>query len=208
MSELTYAPSPVLSVSPVTLRAPGRPVDLQVRVAGTKLPFILLSHGHGNSNHLSSLDGYGPLASYWAARGFGVLQPTHLDAKVLGLRDADDAEAPLYWRSRAQDMTRILDQLDAIEAAVPGAAWHADPYLLSPGPKALLTAFGAGHGLGGVAGWDAAETTDEDPARVAAVAELSLAYLRSSLYLGDDAWQSACAALTSGADAVGRAESK
>jgi predicted dienelactone hydrolase len=284
------APAAVLSVSPVVLRAPGRPVDLQVRVTvpagGTKLPFVLLSHGHGNSNHLSSLHGYGPLASYWAARGFGVLQPTHLDAKVLGRRDADDREAPLYWRSRAQDMRRILDELDVIEAAVPGlagrldrdrvavaghsmgghtaslllgarltdprsgrvvdlaeprikagvllaapgrggdalsefaarhysffsstdfstmtapalvvagdadpsahlttagAAWHADPYLLSPGRKALLTVFGAGHGLGGVAGWDAAETTDEDPARVAAVAELSLAYLRSELYPG------------------------
>src|SRR2546423_1983897 len=80
---------------------------------------MLLSHGHGPSNPLSSLNGYAPLANYWAAHGFVVIQPTHLDSATLGLRDADDTEAPLYWRSRAMDMTHILDQLDEIEAAVP-----------------------------------------------------------------------------------------
>ena len=48
-----------------------------------------------------------------------------------------------------------------------GPEWHTDPYFLSPGPKSLLTVFGAEHGLGGVAGYDAAETTDENPERVA-----------------------------------------
>jgi predicted dienelactone hydrolase len=312
MSEPTLAP--VLSVSPVVLPAPGRAVDLQVRVSapvtGNELPVILLSHGHGNSNNLSSLNGYAPLASVWAAHGFAVIQPTHLDSKTLGLREADDLEAPLYWRSRAEDMTRILDQLDAIEAAVPqlpgrldrnkvavaghsmgghtaslllgarltdpndgtevnlaeprikagvllaapgrggdalsefaaknysffattdfsemtapalvvagdkdasphltvaGPDWHADPYYLSPGPKSLLTLFGAEHGLGGVAGYDAAETTDEDPGRVAAVARLTWAYLRTELYPGDSAWQAARDALTTGSHPVGQVESK
>jgi len=49
----------VLSVSPVVLPAPGRVVDLEVRVSapvtGGGLPVVLLSHGHGNSNNLSSL---------------------------------------------------------------------------------------------------------------------------------------------------------
>ena len=126
MSETAYAtgivgaPAPVLSFGPLVLPSPGRAVDLQIRVSapvtGSGLPVILLSHGHGNSNHLSSLNGYAPLASYWAAHGFAVIQPTHLDAKMLGLRDSDDPGAPLYWRSRAQDMTRILDQLDVIQA--------------------------------------------------------------------------------------------
>src|SRR6266550_1712189 len=297
MSESTYtadaanAPTPVLSVSPIVLSAPGRAVDLQVRVSapvtGSELPVILLSHGHGPSNHLSSLNGYAPLANYWAAHGFAVIQPTHLDSATLGLRDSDDPEAPLYWRSRARDMTRILDQLDVIEAAVPqlpgcldrsrvavaghsmgghtaslllgarltdphdgtevnlaeprikagvllaapgrggdalsefaaehysffstmdfstmttpalvvagdkdasphltvrGPGWHADPYFLSPGPKSLLTLFGAEHGLGGVSGYDVAETTDENPERVAAVQLLTWAYLRTELYPGD-----------------------
>jgi dienelactone hydrolase len=306
-------PGPVLSVSPLVLPAPGRAVDLQVRVSapvtGSALPVILLSHGHGHSNNLSSLNGYAPLASYWAARGFAVIQPTHLDSKTLSL-DPGDPEAPLYWRSRAEDMTRILDQLDVIEAAVPqlpgrvdrsrvavaghsmgghtaslllgarltdprdgtevnlaeprikagvllaapgrggdalsefaaehysffsttdfsqmttpalvvagdkdtsahltvaGPDWHADPYFLSPGPKSLLTMFDAEHGLGGIAGYDAAETTDEDPERVAAVARLTWAYLRTQLYPADPAWQAARDALTAGPSPLGRTESK
>ncbi len=55
---------------------------------------------------------------------------------------------------------------------------------LSPGPKSLLTLFGAEHGLGGVAGYDAADTTDENPERVAAVAQLCWACLRTELYPG------------------------
>ena len=320
MSDSTYAPgavgatAPVLSFSPVVLPVPGRAVDLQVRVSapvtGSELPVILLSHGHGPSNHLSSLNGYAPLASFWAAHGFVVIQPTHLDSKTLDLRDSDDPEAPLYWRSRAEDMKRILDQLDVIEATVPqlpgrldrsrvavaghsmgghtaslllgarltdpddgtdvnlaeprikagvllaapgrggdalsefaatnysfflttdfsemttpglvvagdkdasahltvrGPDWHTDPYVLSPGPKSLLTLFGAEHGLGGVAGYDAAETTDENPELVAAVARLTWAYLRTELYPGDSAWRAALDALAASPNPLGRAESK
>lgn len=302
--------APVLSVSPVVLPAPGRAVDLQLRVSapmtGTGLPIILFSHGHGRSNHLSSLNGYAPLANFWAAQGFVVIQPTHLSSSTLSL-DPGDPEAPLYWRSRAEDMSRILDGLDLIEAAVPllsgrldrdkvavaghslggytaslllgarltdprdgtevvmaeprikagvllaapghggedlsefaaehfpffrttdfsamtapalvvtgdqdlsphltvrGADWHADPYRLSPSPKSLLTLVGGEHGLGGVSGYDVAETTDENPERVAAVQQLTSAYLRSRLYPGDSAWGKACAALP---EPLGRVESK
>jgi predicted dienelactone hydrolase len=319
MSESTHTPSTanvptaVLSVSPVVIPAPGRAVDLQVRVSapvtGSELPIILLSHGHGYSNNLSSLNGYAPLANFWAAHGFVVIQPTHLSSSTLKL-NPDDPEAPLYWRSRAQDMTRILDQLDVIEAAVPqlagrldpsrvavaghsmgghtaslllgaqltdphdgtrvklaeprikagvllaatgrggdavteivaekysfllttdfsemttpalvvagdkdtsphltviGAEWHTDPYFLSPGGKSLLTLFDAEHGLGGVAGYDVAETTDEDPERVAAVQRLTSAYLRTELYPGDPAWQNARDALAAEPNPLGRIESR
>jgi hypothetical protein len=48
--------------------------------------------------------------------------------------------------------------------------WRADAYHRSPGRnKTLLTLRGAGHMLGGVSGYDAGETTDENPERVAAV---------------------------------------
>ncbi|WP_432065673.1 alpha/beta hydrolase family protein [Streptomyces sp. C10-9-1] len=306
-------PPPVLSVGPVVLPSPGRAVDLQVRVsapmAGDGLPVILLSHGLGFSNHLSSLNGYAPLAQLWAAHGFVVIQPTHLDSRTLGLA-SDTPGAPPHWRSRAEDMTRIIDRLDALEAAVPplagrldrsriavaghsmgghtaslllgarltdphdgtevdladpritagvllaapgrggdaltaftvenyafflttdfstmtapalvvagdkddsafltvrGPSWHADPYTLSPGPKSLLTLFGAEHGLGGISGYDAAETTDEDPERVTAVARLTQAYLRSALQPGDSAWQAAQDALAAWPEPLGRVESK
>ncbi|MFJ8990815.1 alpha/beta hydrolase family protein [Streptomyces sp. NPDC102279] len=307
------SPAPVLSVSPVMLPAPGRAVDLRVRVSapltGTGLPVILLSHGQGPSNHLSSLNGYAPLADQWAAHGFVVVQPTHLSSRSLRL-DPNLPGAPLHWRSRAEDMTRVLDQFDAIEDAVPllrgrtdrtevavaghsmgghtaslllgahltdphdgtvvnlaeprikagvllaapgrggdsltastaenysfflttdfstmrtpalvvagdkdasahltvrGPEWHTDPYFLSPGRKSLLTVFDAEHGLGGVSGYDVAETTDENPERVTAVARLTAAYLRSELSPGDSAWRTALDTLAAASDPVGRVESK
>lgn len=91
---------------------------------------------------------------------------------------------------------------------VRGPEWHTDPYVLSPGPKSLLTLFDAEHGLGGISGYDVAETTDENPARVSVVQRLTRAYLRSALHPGDSAWQTARNALTTGPDPLGRVESK
>ncbi|MEV7085466.1 chlorophyllase [Streptomyces sp. NPDC093085] len=307
------SPVPVLSYSPVTLSVPGRPVDLQVRVSapetGTGLPVILLSHGQGPSNNLSSLNGYAPLVNFWASQGFVVIQPTHLSSRTLSHLVADAPGAPFFWQSRSEDMSHILDRLDVIEKAVPllagridhtriaaaghsfggftsslllgarvtdpdtgkevdltepritagvllaapgrgdvlngpmadalpvlrtidfstmtapalvvvgdeddsphftdmGPAWHADPYTLGPGPKSLLTLFGAGHALGGIPGHDVAETTDESPERVAAVGRLTSAYLSSRLHPGDHAWLTAREALAADADPVGRVETK
>ncbi|MER7864563.1 chlorophyllase [Amycolatopsis japonica] len=305
--------TPVISIAPVELSTPDRAVDLRLRISvpatGNELPIILLSHGQGPSNHLSSLHGYAPLVNHWAAHGFAVVQPTHLSSRSLNLPPGDP-EAPLYQRSRAEDMIRILDRLDEIEDAVPllrgrldrgrvavaghsmgghtaslllgarytdphsgdevrlaeprisagvllaapgrggdavtgfvaenypfflstdfsamttpalvvagdkddsghltvrGPEWHTDPYFLSPGRKTLLTLFGAEHGLGGVSGYDVAETTDENPDRVAAVGHLTWAYLRSELYPGDTAWQVACEELAAAPDPLGRVESK
>ncbi|MET7645572.1 chlorophyllase [Streptomyces sp. NPDC005426] len=305
------SPTPVLSIAPVVLPVPGRAVDLRMRISapvtGRDLPVLLLSHGQGYSHHLSSLNGYAPLADFWAAHGFVVIQPTHLSSSTLSL-DPETPGAPMYWRSRAEDMTRILDRLGAIEAAVPhllgrldhskvavaghsmgghtaslllgarltdpedgtevnlteprikagvllaapgrggdalsaftaenlpfllttdfsrmttptlvvagdkdasahltvrGPDWHADPYTLAPGPKLLLTLFDAEHGLGGISGYDVAETTDDNPERVSAVQRLTWAYLRSELYPGDPAWQAAREALAAGP--LGRVESK
>jgi dienelactone hydrolase len=304
-------PSAVTTFQPVTMAVPGRPVALQVKVSapatGGSLPVILLSHGHGSSNYLSSLYGYAPLADFFAAHGFVVIQPTHLDSTMLGLRDENDPEASLHWRSRVQDMTYILDHLNEIQATVPGLRgrldrsriavvghsmggttatmllgqgvtdpvdgpldladdrikagvamapagngadltpaakaqspamrtltfgtmtkpalivygdndfnpafsarrdWRSDAYFQSPGPKSLLTLFGAQHSLGGVAGYDAKETTDENPQRVALLRAMSWAYLRSQLYPGDPAWARAVAALNRTAQPLGKVESK
>jgi hypothetical protein len=62
--------------------------------------------------------------------------------------------------------------------------------------------------LGGVTGYDAAETTDESPERVAVVQRLTWAYLRTTLYPEDRAWPSACGALMDGPNPPGRVESK
>lgn len=297
------ASKPVVTYHPVTLDVPGRPVPLQVKVSipvsGIDLPLILLSHGHGMANFLSSYHGYGPLVNFFAAHGFAVIQPTHLDSKALGLRDSDLKDAPLFWRDRATDMHNILDRLDDIEAAVPGLAerridrdrvgavghsmggntvslllgaqmldpnddrpkdlsdsrvkagvligapgigsddhfadwaktnypvlqytdfeqmtgaglivagdedlnrsfsdrlsYRSDAYSASPADnKTLLTMYGAGHIFGGISGYDAAETSDENPERVATLRALVWAYLRSQLYPGDLAWKNAVSAL-------------
>lgn len=307
------APTLVISISPVVLPAPGRVVDLQLRISapvtGRDLPILLLSHGHGSSNNLSSLNGYAPLANFYAAHGFVVIQPTHLSSKSLaGIVDSKSPEAPLFWHSRAEDMTRILDGLNLIESAVPvltgrldrnrvaavghslgghtvgllagmrvtdprngqevnlyeprikaavllGApgggdnlapkmaqlypffkttnfaemnmpalvvagdkdknpnfsahdGWRAEAYFLSPGPKCLLTVFGGEHMLGGISGYDAAETTDENPERVALVQQLTWAYLRTALYPEDTSWPVASTALMESATLLGRIEFK
>lgn len=304
----------VQSTAPIRIGVPGRPRALEVRVtapqSGSGLPLVVLSHGHGPSQHLSSLYGYAPLANAWAALGFCVVQPTHLDANMLGLRDSDDPEAPLYWRSRAGDVSAVIDHWSQIEDSaawltgrvdagrlavaghsmgghtaslilgtrvsdpatgeildlsdpriragvvmsgvgrggdalsetarrdyagfvdpdfgfmtapalvvygdddpsphltVSGAAWHADPYHLAPGPKSLLTLSGAGHGLGGVSGYDAAETTDEDPTRVGVIARTTAAYLTTQLGLGQSAWPEARNWFTAQNPSLGTIEEK
>ncbi|MFT7834915.1 chlorophyllase [Saccharothrix sp. BKS2] len=308
--------TPVLSYSPVVLPVPGRPVDLTLRVTapetGDDLPVVLFSHGHGGARDLASQDGYAPLAARWAAAGFVVVQPTHLSSRRLDHLWERTPGAPLFWRSRAEDLIHVLDRLDEVERAVPllagrvdrdavavaghslggftaalllgagvtdpdtgervsyldprvergvllaapgrgdvlngpaadrvpvfrtldlstmtrpalvvagdqddsrhftdlGPAWHRDPYHLAPGPKSLLTVFGAGHLLGGVQGYDAAESvqlSDDAPGLAAAVAHLTAAYLRTGARPGDDAWQRARDELTTGPDAIGAVESK
>lgn len=124
------AATPILSFSPVTLNMPGRTdPNLQIRVvapaSGTNLPIILLSHGHGSSNFIASMRGYGPLADFYAAHGFVVILPTHQNSRTLGL-DPNGPEGALHWRSRPLDMRFILDHLDEIEKAVPGLEGRID----------------------------------------------------------------------------------
>ncbi|TQS16191.1 chlorophyllase [Microbispora hainanensis] len=118
------APTPVISVKPVVLPAPGRGEDLRVRVSapatGNELPVIVFSHGFGES-----MDGYAPLVDFWTAHGFAVIQPTHLDSRTLNL-PPDDPRTPLIWRFRVEDLTRVLDGLEFVEAAAPGLAGRLD----------------------------------------------------------------------------------
>ncbi|MFG1928523.1 alpha/beta hydrolase family protein [Cryptosporangium sp. NPDC048952] len=296
---------PVLSVKPVVLAAPERGDDLQVKIsapaAGTELPIVVFSHGFG-----SSLEGYGPLTDYWAARGFVVVQPTYLDSKTLGLAH-DDPRTPTIWRQRIDDVKRVLDHLDELENAVPGLPgrvdrsriaaaghsfggqtsgsllglrvrppagedadlsdprisagvllatagrggdalsdfarehlpyldadfahlrapalvvagdkdqspltvlgpeWTTEPYHLSPGPKSLLTLFGAEHFLGGISGYEVTETTDENPERVALVQRVTLAYLRHALEVTEDDWAAVRKSLVGDAHPLGRLDSK
>ncbi|MGI5290117.1 alpha/beta hydrolase family protein [Nonomuraea polychroma] len=299
------APTPVVSMKPVVLSAPGRGEDLQVGVsapaAAGDLPIIVFSHGFG-----WSMNGYAPLADFWAAHGFVVLQPTHLDSRTLGI-PAEDPRTPRMWRFRIEDLKRVLDGLDVLEASVPGLSgrldrsriavaghswgaqtastllgarvldsdgvpgedmsdprvkagvllalpglgddltpfaaenlpfmkpsfdnmitpalivagdhdqsalstrgpdWFTDPYTYSPESKSLLTLFGAEHSLGGIPGYEVAETTDESFARVALIQRLTVAFLRSALHSGDTSWQAAATALREDPNPLGKLQSK
>lgn len=296
----------VLSAAPVLLAAPDRGTDIELRVSapvgGTDLPVIIFSHGNGQSLHT-----YGPLVAHWAARGFAVIQPTHLESRLLGLAQ-DDPRRPRFWQHREQDLVQILDALQAIEEAVPvirgrldhsriavaGHSWggqtasmllgatHPDPadgstvsladprvkagvlmavpgsgganlspfaaqnfpfmqpdfsamtppvlvvagdadngamtvrgpdwwreaYDLAPAPKALFTVFGGEHSLGGIPNYEARETTDESPARLAAMQAVTTAWLRTALYPADPAWTDLRATLEQASDPQGLIEQK
>ncbi|WP_069161173.1 alpha/beta hydrolase family protein [Nocardia altamirensis] len=295
----------VISVQPVVLSAPGRGTDLQVRVSapvtGSDLPVIVFSHGYGES-----MKGYAPLADFWAAHGFVVMQPTHLDSRTLAI-PAEDPRTPRIWRFRIEDLTRVLDELDLLEAAVPGLSgrvdhdriavaghswgaqtastllgarvldadgvpgadmsdprvkagvllaltglgdeltpfaaehfpflrpsfdtmttpalivagdndqshlstrgpdWFTDPYTYSPADKSLLTLFGAEHSLGGIPGYQVTETTDESPARVALIQQLSTAFLRTALAIDETSWKTATHALENDPDPLGSVQHK
>lgn len=303
--------TPIISFSPVVLPVPDRHVNLEAKVSapanGNHLPVIILSHGHGPSNFLSSYKGYSPMADFFAARGFVVIQPTHQNSKALGLSPTLP-EAPLFWSSRPADVKFILDHLDEVISSVPGLTgrvdksnvaaighsmgghtlamlagmevtdpvtgkivnaaeprlkarvligasggpegfngaarqlypvlaagdfstmtlpalivngdkdvnlmfsdvdnWRADAYYQSPGPKDLLTVFGAEHIFGGISGYDARETSDENPERVAFVCESILAYIRSTFDTNDRSWEEAKKALNGVQGALGSIESK
>ena len=297
--------TPIVSVKPVVLAAPGRGDDLQVRISapvtGNALPVVVFSHGFGGS-----LDKYAPLADFWAAHGFVVVQPTHLDSRTLAVTP-DDPRYPQIWRLRIADLTRVLDDLAPLVAAVPGldgrvdldriavaghswgaqtastllgagvldadgmpdedfadkrvtagvllsltgtgeslspfAAenfpfmhpefsdltvpalivtgdndqsqlstrgpdWFTDAYFLSPGAEHLLTLFGGEHSLGGIVGYGSAETTDENPERVALIQRVTTAYLRTALGVDAGSFAAVSAEVSQGADSVGRLDSK
>lgn len=124
MTAPTLLPARIVSAKPVELPASRRGSDLLVRVSapqtGSDLPVVVLSHGFG-----WSLDSYDPLVDHWAAHGFVVVQPTHLDSRSLGLTP-DDPRFPDVWRHRVDDLTAVLDRLDLVEAAVPGLAGRLD----------------------------------------------------------------------------------
>uniref|UniRef100_A0AAU3GW08 Alpha/beta fold hydrolase n=1 Tax=Streptomyces sp. NBC_01401 TaxID=2903854 RepID=A0AAU3GW08_9ACTN len=275
----------IVAVKPITVPAPGRGVDLQVKVtaplSGQNLPVIVFSHGNA-----WSLDGYEPLADRWAAAGFIVVQPTHLDSRRNGI-GWDDPRFATVWRVRISDLHAVLDGLgdillqagglearadreriavvghswgaqtagvilgarvldadgisgedfshsavsagaliaatgtgdtltpfaaehlpfmrpdystmttqalviaggkDQSQLSTRGPEWFTDAYHLSPSPKSLLTIAEGEHTLGGLAGEMVAETTDEDPARVALVADAISAYFHDAFKLDDAAW--------------------
>ncbi|SPJ73684.1 uncharacterized protein FTOL_03414 [Fusarium torulosum] len=149
--------SPIFTFTPVTLPAKDRRVDLDIKVTapatGERLPIVLLSHGHGPSNYLSSLKGYGPLVDWWASHGFVVIQPTHLSSRQLAFEFNSENIRELFMDERVKDMVRILDSLDTIEETVPLLKGRLD--------KSKIAV--AGHSLGSLTASILMGATNTDP---------------------------------------------
>ncbi|MER6703062.1 chlorophyllase [Streptomyces fumanus] len=123
------------------------------------------------------------------------------------------AHDTLPWL-RDQDFSRITapglvvaGDKDDLPLSTRGPAWTTDPYTLSRGDKSLLTVRGGEHFLGGVSGHRVAETTDENPDRVALVQQVTLAYLRHVTGIDHTDWEHARTVLT-GSHPLGHLESK
>jgi pimeloyl-ACP methyl ester carboxylesterase len=101
----------------------------------------------------------------------------------------------------------VAGDKDDLPLSTRGPAWTTDPYTLGRGNKSLLTVRGGEHFLGGISGYQAAETTDENPDRVALVQQVTLAYLRHVTGIDHTAWKNAQTVL-SGSHPLGHLESK
>ncbi|CZT50675.1 uncharacterized protein RSE6_11700 [Rhynchosporium secalis] len=99
---------------------------MTIHISGSRLPIILLSHGQGASNNLSSLNGYGPLVNFRASHGFAVIQPTHLLPKAVKIEEEGMVDGPQHWQSRVEDFKSILDQENEIEGAFQAAKGRLD----------------------------------------------------------------------------------
>jgi dienelactone hydrolase len=104
--------SQTIAVKPIAVPFEGRDVDLQVKLTaprqGNNLPVVVFSHGNA-----WSMDGYEPLVDRWAAAGFVVVQPTHLDSRRNGI-GFDNPRFGTIWRVRIADLHAVLDHLGQI----------------------------------------------------------------------------------------------
>jgi hypothetical protein len=90
----------------------------------------------------------------------------------------------------------------------PSKLGFTDVYTESPGAQSLLTVFGGEHMLGGIHAYNAGDTTDESPDRVALVREASWAYLRSALTIDGTAWKQVQSDLATARTPIGRIDNK
>ncbi|MBM6398813.1 alpha/beta hydrolase family protein [Phycicoccus sonneratiae] len=113
----------ITAVKPVTVPSDGRDAPLEVKVTapvdGTDLPVIVFSHGNA-----WSMDAYEPLVDRWAAAGFVVVQPTHLDSRRVGIGFGDPRFGTI-WRVRVADLHAVLDHLGPVLETA-GLAGRAD----------------------------------------------------------------------------------
>jgi len=138
--------SPVRTLDRIDLVDPARgrtlPTRIHMPTAAGNWPVVLFSHGFGGS-----LSAFGEAGRSWAARGFVVIHPTHIDsvqvpdptlpaedaravrqamAAAMGARPtgtplAEVLERPVFLRSRLADIGFLLDLIRGRDARLPAA---------------------------------------------------------------------------------------
>ncbi|WP_102226986.1 alpha/beta hydrolase family protein [Acidimangrovimonas sediminis] len=97
---------------------------------------------------------------------------------------------------------------DQSPLSVRGPEWWREAYDLAPGGKALFTAFGAEHSLGGIHTYEAEQLPDYSRTRVAAIQRVTTAFLRHALNGDDGAWSEEHTAAQTESASEGRLECK
>lgn len=95
---------------------------------------------------------------------------------------------PDYSHLKTPNLVVVGDEDVNPFITVRGAEWYRAAFEDGPGATHLLGLVGGQHGLGGIAGYDAKETSDEDPDRLAIVQRATSAYLRAQLDDDYSAW--------------------
>jgi len=92
------------------------PVKIFYPEAGGPYPLIVLSHGTFSNRHR-----YDRIAEFWAGQGYVVMLPQHIDADY-GVKPSSYDVMQDVVRTRAADMSLVLDELEDIKSAVPDLA--------------------------------------------------------------------------------------
>jgi len=110
-------------LNPVTLQLPDEDRTLTLRIAlpegDAPAPVIVFSHGANSSKDLYDL-----IADHWAAQGYAVLSPTHIDSESLAL-GLGPADGPRILAARVRDVAFLLTHADEV-AAVAGVEGRLD----------------------------------------------------------------------------------
>lgn len=119
-------------------------------ITGGPFPVVVFSHGGGSSG-----DMYDGFAQHWAAAGYVVILPTHMESRSLGFRmqEASPQLMQDVLETRRKDMTFILDSLSGLPALVPGLGGKIDAEHV----------VAAGHSMGGATALSVTGLVLEDP---------------------------------------------
>jgi len=108
----------VVNDSVVLTAADERPVPVKIFYPDVAAPYplIVLSHGTFSNRHR-----YDRVAEFWAGQGYVVMLPQHIDADY-GVKPSSYDVMQDVVRTRAADLSLVLDELEHITSAVPDLA--------------------------------------------------------------------------------------